>query len=201
MDPAVRSARTQSAIITVSAEDRNSRRPERGITGLSSVVLRSKSSRSKNSRGERNFWMQRPEAENRLERPLMPTETERRNDTGEYPRRNGLIGVSVEFCGLGRLDGGDGRDRTANPPTQSSNSSLTPESGTEIFDAETGAQKPPFRLLETDAETRRDSKGPRRFGGIQDFKIKPRRSGPAGSYQKPNNGRQMGGIRLPVRDF
>ena len=50
--------------------------------------------------------MQRPEAENRLERPLMPTETERRNDTGEYPRRNGLIGVSVEFCGLGRLDGG-----------------------------------------------------------------------------------------------
>ena len=77
MDPAVRSARTQSAIITVSAEDRNSRRPERGITGLSSVVLRSKSSRSKNSRGERNFWMQRPEAENRLERPLMPTETER----------------------------------------------------------------------------------------------------------------------------
>jgi hypothetical protein len=77
MDPAVRSARTQSAIITVSAEDRKSRRPERGITGLSSVVLRSKSSRSKNSRGERNFWMQRPEAENRLERPLMPTETER----------------------------------------------------------------------------------------------------------------------------
>src|SRR3979409_1203471 len=50
------------------------------------------------------------------------------------------------------------------PPTQSSNRSLAPEPGTEIFDAETGAQKPPFRLLETDTETRRDSKSPRSGG-------------------------------------
>ena len=39
------------------------------------------------------------------------------------------------------------------PPTQSSNRSLEPESGTEIFDAETGAQNRPLRLLETDPET------------------------------------------------
>ena len=45
-------------------------------------------------------------------------------------------------------------------PTQSSNRSLTSESGTEIFDAETGGQKLPFCLVETDAETHQDSKGP-----------------------------------------
>src|SRR6202022_4490694 len=56
------------------------------------------------------------------------------------------------------------------PPTQSSNRSLAPEPGTEIFDAETGAQKPPFRLLETDTETRRDSKSPR-SGGITAKKL------------------------------
>jgi hypothetical protein len=33
--------------------------------------------------------------------------------------------------------------------------------GTEIFDAETGAYNAPFRLLETDTETRRNSKSPR----------------------------------------
>src|SRR6266404_6951302 len=32
---------------------------------------------SKSGRRERNFWMQRPEAKNRLERPLISTETGR----------------------------------------------------------------------------------------------------------------------------
>jgi hypothetical protein len=50
-----------------------------------------------------------------------------------------------------------------------------PESGTEIFDAETGAQNPPFRLLETDTETRRDSKRPY-SGGVSAKKLKGVRS-------------------------
>ena len=53
--------------------------------------------------------------------------------------------------------------------------SLTSESGTEIFDAETGAQKLPVRLLETDTETRRDSKSPR-SGGISAKKLNGVRS-------------------------
>jgi hypothetical protein len=46
------------------------------------------------------------------------------------------------------------------PPVVMSNQSLTTAPGTEIFDAETGVQNPQFRLLETDTETRRDSKSP-----------------------------------------
>jgi hypothetical protein len=44
--------------------------------------------------------------------------------------------------------------------TQSSNPSLTSESGTEFFDAETEGPDPPFCLAETDAETRTNSKKP-----------------------------------------
>src|SRR5258706_14358084 len=46
------------------------------------------------------------------------------------------------------------------PTTQSSNRSLTSESGTEFFDAETEGPDPPFCLAETDAETRTNSKKP-----------------------------------------
>jgi hypothetical protein len=67
--------------------------------------------------------------------------------------RNALFGITSETRGLQGLDGGDGRDQTANPPRSHSNQSLAPESGTEIFDAETGAQNRPLRLLETDPET------------------------------------------------
>jgi hypothetical protein len=83
--------------------------------------------------------MQRREAEIGLRDRECHQRPKERNDTGENPHRNGLFGAGPEICGLERLDGGDGRDRTANPPTQSSNRSLTSESGTEIFDAETGA--------------------------------------------------------------
>ena len=38
------------------------------------------------------------------------------NDIGENPHRNGLSGVGAGICGFVGLDGGDGRDRTANPP-------------------------------------------------------------------------------------
>ena len=45
-----------------------------------------------------------------------------------------------------------------------------PPPGTEFFDAETGRQNPPFRLLETGAETPRDSKSAR-SGGISAAKL------------------------------
>ena len=60
-------------------------------------------------------------------------------------------------------------------PTQSSNQSPNLEPGTEFFAAETGAQTPPFRLLETGIETRRDSKKPR-SGGISATKLNGVRS-------------------------
>jgi hypothetical protein len=59
--------------------------------------------------------MQRPEAKNRLERPLRSTETGSWNKTGENPRRNGLFGFGWEICGLEGLDGGRDRDRTCDP--------------------------------------------------------------------------------------
>jgi hypothetical protein len=83
----------------------------------------------------------------------MPTETKKPGIRRENPRRNGLFPIDDGGRGSGRLDGGDGRDQTANPPRSHSNQSLAPESGTEIFDAETGAQNRPLRLLETDPET------------------------------------------------
>jgi hypothetical protein len=57
--------------------------------------------------------MRRPEAKNRLERALLTTETNDRNETGEYPRRNAMFPIDGGFCGSVRLDGGDG---TANSP-------------------------------------------------------------------------------------
>ena len=56
------------------------------------------------------------------------------------------------------------------PPTQSSNRSLTTESGTEFFDAETEGQKPHFRLAETDTETNVDSKSPRSAGQMHGYR-------------------------------
>jgi hypothetical protein len=97
--------------------------------------------------------MQRPEAKNPPERPLLSAETGNVENRWQDPPRNGLFSIDNGFGGSGRLDGGDGRDQTANPPRSHSNQSLAPESGTEIFDAETGAQNRPLRLLETDPET------------------------------------------------
>ena len=60
--------------------------------------------------------MRRPEAKNRLERPLGSTETGSWNKTAENPRRNGLFGFGREICGLEGLGGGDHLDQTANSP-------------------------------------------------------------------------------------
>src|SRR5258708_10845597 len=94
--------------------------------------------------------MQRPEAKNPPERPLLSTETGNVEIGVKNPRRNGPFLIDDGFRSSGRLDGGDGRDQTANPPRSHSNQSLAPESGTAIFDAETGAQNRPVSLLETD---------------------------------------------------
>ena len=45
----------------------------------------------------------------------MPAETERRNETLEYPRKSGPFLKDDGFCGLEGLDGGRDRDRTCDP--------------------------------------------------------------------------------------
>jgi hypothetical protein len=64
------------------------------------------SCRPKFSRGERNFWMQRPEAKNPPERPLLSAETGNVENRRQDPRRNGLFSIDDGFRGSGRLDGG-----------------------------------------------------------------------------------------------
>jgi hypothetical protein len=73
------------------------------------------SCRPKFSRGERNFWMQRPEAKNPPERPLLSAETGNVENRRQDPRRNGLFSIGDGFCGSGRLGGGRDRDRTCDP--------------------------------------------------------------------------------------
>ena len=50
--------------------------------------------------------MQRPEAKNPPERPLLSAETGNVENRGQDPRRNGLFSINDGFRGLGRLDGG-----------------------------------------------------------------------------------------------
>jgi len=59
--------------------------------------------------------MQRPEAKNQPERPLMSAETGNVENRRRDPRRNGLFLIDGGFRGLGRLDGGGDRDRTCDP--------------------------------------------------------------------------------------
>src|ERR1035441_2145844 len=69
-----------------------------------------------------------------------------RNDTCRNPHRNGLFSVGLEICGLERLDGGLDRDRTYDPPDQSSNRFLAPKAGTK-FSYGDAQVKPPFRRM------------------------------------------------------
>jgi hypothetical protein len=82
----------------------------------------------------------------------MCLETERSEWTDENPRRNGLFLLHDGFRGSGRLDGGDSRARTGDPPP-SHRTESPPKSGTEISDAETGGQKRTFYPVETRPET------------------------------------------------
>jgi hypothetical protein len=65
--------------------------------------------------GERNFWMQRREAEIGLRDRKSDRRPKEQKDTGENSHRKGLFWVGLEIWGLVGLDGGAGRDRTANP--------------------------------------------------------------------------------------
>jgi len=50
--------------------------------------------------------MQRPEAKNPPERPLLSAETGNVENRRQDPRRNGLFSIDDGFRGSGRLDGG-----------------------------------------------------------------------------------------------
>jgi hypothetical protein len=90
MEPTVRDPRIESAI---GSEARFSATiPERWL--VSSVP--------KFSRGERNFWMQRREAKNPPERPLLAAETGNSKIGVKNPRRNGLFLIG-DGCAVSSL--------------------------------------------------------------------------------------------------
>jgi hypothetical protein len=60
--------------------------------------------------------MQRLEAKNPPERPLLSAETGNVQIGDKNPRRNGLFSIDDGFLGSGRLDGGDDLDQTACSP-------------------------------------------------------------------------------------
>src|ERR1700730_5108827 len=108
MEPTVRNPRIESAIGSDAARSLHlSRRFSRRW-----LV----SCRPKFSRGERNFWMQRPEAKNPPERPLLSAETGNSKIGVKNTRRNGLFSIDDGFRSSGRLDGGDDLDQTACSP-------------------------------------------------------------------------------------
>jgi hypothetical protein len=66
--------------------------------------------------------MQRPEAKNPPERPLLSAETGNVENRQQDPRRNGLFSIDDGFRGSGRLDGGRTRARTWDPMIKSNRS-------------------------------------------------------------------------------
>src|SRR6266446_6835366 len=94
MEPTVRNARIESAISLEGGSKLASQQtiPERRLASY----------RPKFSRGERNFWMQRPEAKNPPERPLLSAETGNVENRRQDPRRNGLFSIDDGFRGSGR---------------------------------------------------------------------------------------------------
>jgi len=108
MEPTVRSARIEAAIGSEAARKSHLSRRFPSAGRSASVP--------KFSRGERNFWMQRPEAKNPPERPLLSVETGNVENRRQDPRRNGPFSIDDGFYGSGRLDGGDGMVRTGCPP-------------------------------------------------------------------------------------
>src|ERR1700687_3381642 len=71
------------------------------------------------SRGERNFGMQRPDAKNPPERPLLSAETGNVENRRQDPRRNGFFSIDDGFRSSGRLGGGRTRARTWDPMIKS----------------------------------------------------------------------------------
>src|SRR5258708_23214658 len=97
MEPTVRSPWIESAIIT----DRV-RNVAFGLQTPKIPGSRPGSGRRKPCRGERNFWMQRREAQIGLRDRKCLQRRKERNDTNENLHRNGLFGVGAAICGLGR---------------------------------------------------------------------------------------------------
>src|SRR3977135_1279131 len=107
MEPAVRSPRTESAIITDRAQN--------GGFGLPKFPIFPAAERYwpwKPCRGERNFWMQRREDKIGVRDRKCHQRPKERNDTGENPHRNDPFRVVLEICSSEELDGGGGMVRT-----------------------------------------------------------------------------------------
>jgi hypothetical protein len=98
MEPTVRNPRIESAI--GSEAPRSSLLNGRFPSASWSVAA------LKFRRRERNFWMQRPEAKNPPERPLLSAETGNSKIGVKNTRRNGLFSIDDGFRSSGRLDGG-----------------------------------------------------------------------------------------------
>src|SRR6202790_1637578 len=114
----------------------------------------------KPARRERNFWMRRQGAKDR--RQNAPTahrdqirELSGRKSPQKRPIRRRIGNVRFAETGWWRRSGPN-----CMLPTQSSNQSPNLEPATEFFAAETEAQNPPFPLLETGIDARRDPKRP-----------------------------------------
>jgi site-specific DNA recombinase len=73
------------------------------------------------SRQERNFRMQRPEAKNPPERPLLSAETGNVENGRQESPRKGLFSIDDGFRSSGRLGGGRTRARTWDPLIKSPN--------------------------------------------------------------------------------
>ena len=98
MEPTVRNPRIEPAIRSGRCSNLASQQTQFPRRLVSSVP--------KFSRRERNFWLQRPEAKNPPERPLLSAETGNVENRRQDPRRNGLFSIDDGFRGSGRLDGG-----------------------------------------------------------------------------------------------
>ena len=99
MEPTVRNPRIESATITDIAGNRSKLASRQAVPGLVRSAPNS-------SRQERNFWMQRLEAKNPPERPVIVARDRNVENRSQDPRRNGLFSIDDGFRGSGRLGGG-----------------------------------------------------------------------------------------------
>jgi hypothetical protein len=83
--------------------------------------------------------MQRLEAKKSTRETVMPAETGNLKTVDENPRRNGLFSIDDGLRGSGRLDGETEGTELPTPHAVFIEPVSDSESGTEFFDAETGA--------------------------------------------------------------
>jgi hypothetical protein len=102
MEPAIRIPRIEPAIIT----DRAQQGPFWPQKALNLPDLPNGIGPLQSYCGERNFWMQRREAEIGLRDRKSDRRPKEQEDTGENSHRKGLFWVGLEIWGLVGLDGG-----------------------------------------------------------------------------------------------